>query len=165
MANALIKAEIDCALVSGPIDRFGGLSKRVFYEDRIVLAGAPNHFLSGKTVSYREILSENIVLREKGAGIYQALNAALDKKNSSCKEFTRALTFDNIGLIIKLLYNEPWLSFFYLSSIQKELDEGLLAEVFISDLDLRQKYFMIFNDHLVQPSKIDLLYNLIKEEV
>lgn len=165
LLNALAKAEIDCALVSGPIDHFSGFSKRIFYEDRIVLVCAPDHPLAGQTVGYQDILSENFVLREKGSGIYQSLNSILSEHNRSCSDFTQAVTINNIGLIKNLLLQEPSLSFFYLTSIEEELSSGLLSEVKIADLNLNQKYYIVFNENLVYRSKIDFLYDLISKPV
>ena len=96
LLSLLDKGEIDCALVEGIFDSNKYAWQRWSRERMVCVKGptnlsAQNTSPKRKTLSFREILKETLIIREEGSGSRAVLEAALARHNLAPKSFERVV--------------------------------------------------------------------------
>lgn len=162
LLNKLNNQEIDCALISGPLDKKGEYNEYEFYCDEIVLICNQNHPFAHQKVRLSDLDQETFVLRETDSGLYQSLHCQLKAQNYSIDSFNNVSHIGNISLISHIIQQQNKLSFFYRSTIENDLKSGQIAQIYLPDIDLTQRFVLIYNPKLIEKSSIASLLNLLK---
>lgn len=165
LLKLLEQGELDVALISGPFDR-SLYETRAFFEDSIVAVCSPdNPIVEAEDISFSELGTERLLLRENGSGIYDALDEALSESGLSLNQFSTRTTIGNIYLIKELVKKDEGISFLYYVSVADEILEKSLYHIPISDFSFSQPFYLVFSK-TDRPNKLrEKFVRLFKEEI
>lgn len=163
LLNKLANNDIDCALLSGPTIANDTYSSFEFYSDDIVLICNTQHRFANQTVSINEINNEAFILRETDSGIYQSLFHQLENYHFPLDLFNNVSHVGNISLISHIIQQQNKMSFFYRSTIENELKAARVAQIHLSDIDLSQKFVLLYHSKLIENSRIQPLIHLLTQ--
>lgn len=161
LLKKLANQEIDCALISGPLEATGDYCEIEFYSDEIVLICNQEHPLANHTVSIKDLTNENFVLRETDSGLYKSLSCQLKEQEHSIDLFHNVSHIGNISLISHIIQQQNKMSFFYRSTIENTLTSNLVAQIHLNDIDLTQRFVILFNPRLIEKEAIEPLVDLL----
>ncbi|MGN1086821.1 MAG: LysR family transcriptional regulator [Porcipelethomonas sp.] len=139
---SLSDGEIDFALIEGFFDKSRYASQLYRKEPFTGICGA-NHLFADRTISFNEIWSEHLILREDGSGTKSILQQLLAESNHSFEEFRRITTISNFGLITKLLEKNNCITFAYRAI--KE-NNSALAEFRVKEWDISREFNYVYLD-------------------
>ena len=144
----LDEGEIDFALVEGYFER--GAYDYLVYSTQpyigVCAAGRKNGVKcgSGQTCCMEELLSEKLIVREPGSGTREILEKYLSGKNLSVRDFASCSEIGNINVIKRLVEQDCGITFLYEAAVQKELSEGTLCRLQISDFEIQHDFTFVW---------------------
>ena len=140
--------EIDFALVEGYFEKRDYDSLMFSKEPYIAVCGKDNP-QSDKKQSLEQLLNEKLVLREQGSGTREILERYLESKNFSLKDFKLMLETNNIQAIKHFVMEGKGITFLYQITVQKELQQGKLKQVYLPDFPLSHEFNFIWRKNSI----------------
>lgn len=113
------------------------------YQDEIVLACSMHHFLAQQKVPLQQLQEEVFVMREPGSGINHAIDKWLKSVSANLLEANDVQMIGHIEIAKRMVMQRDYLGFFYRVSIEEELAAGKLSQVFIEDMTMQQKFYLV----------------------
>ena len=116
--------DLDFAIIEGMFDKTKYAST-LYREEPFVGICARAHSFAGRAVSFDELWSEHLLLREEGSGTRDIFIQTLSEHSHSLAEFSNVTAISNFGLMIKVLEQTGGITFAYraLLSQNKNLSE------------------------------------------
>lgn len=137
---------IQFAFIEGIFNKTGYHTK-LFSLEKFTAVCSPGSMLANKTVGFDDILSNRLILREKGSGTREILELQLQKQNLAIDSFSAITEIGSIALIKRLVENGYGISFMYEVAANKEIAEGKLCRVNVTGIkDLREFNFVFIKD-------------------
>ena len=143
LLGSLRDGEIDFAVLEGHFDK----SKYGFSEFRkaeFVGVCGVDHPFAGKTISFSDILGENIILRESGSGTRSIFEQILFEQNFSLESLSHYVEIANMRSIKHLLEKNLGISFLYRDGVASEINSGLLSVLDIRGFDVMREYNFVY---------------------
>lgn len=136
--------EINFALVEGyfPANEYDHLTYSI--EDFIAVC-SQKHMFEKEPDRLRDLLSERLLLRESGSGTRDILEKNLTVKNMSVYDFNSIAEISSMHTIVQLLMRDCGISFMYKAAVQRELDNGSLREIKLSDFHMQHEFTFIWD--------------------
>lgn len=134
LLSLLDKGEIDCALVEGIFDSNKYAWQRWSRERMVCVKGptnlsAQNTSPKRKTLSFREILKETLIIREEGSGSRAVLEAALARLNLAPESFERVVEAKSLRVALEMTAAGLGITFAYEPAVKEDLAQGKLIEL------------------------------------
>jgi DNA-binding transcriptional LysR family regulator len=137
------EAEIGC-IGKKPLNK--KLVAEPLWKDRLILAVPKNHrWVHKKTISWKELLQEPFIIREKGSATREVLETYLKE--------TKTLNFSQLANCVELGSSEAikeaiiaglGVSIISIHAVARELAAGLLCEVPVAGLKLERNFYLIY---------------------
>ena len=143
LLESLVHGDIDFAVLEGHFDK----SKYGFSEFRkaeFVGVCGVDHRFAGQSISFSDILGENVILRESGSGTRSIFEQILFEQNFSLESLAHYIEIGNMRSIKHLLEKNLGISFLYKDSILSELDSGRLSLLSIKGFDVMREYNFVY---------------------
>ncbi len=94
---------------------------------------AAGHRFSAEPYQTRDLLGENLILREQGSGTRMILERQLNAMNLQIGDFRRVCEIGGMHAILQMLQEDAGISFMYLSAAQSLIDQGVLRQIPLRD--------------------------------
>lgn len=165
LIKLLDQGKLDVAFISGPFDK-NKYDTEIFLEDSIVAVCSPeNPIAKMNEVAFSDLETERLLLREKGAGVFGALEEALSDRTMSLDQFSERTIIGNIYLIKELVKKNEGISFLYHISVVEDLAKKTLVEIPLTDFSYAQPFYLVFNKD-ESPNKLrDTFVCLFEKEI
>lgn len=136
--------EINFALVEGyfPADEYDYLTYSM--EDFIAVC-SQKYVFAKEPVQLCDLLSERLLVRESGSGTRDILEKNLTVKNMSVRDFKTIAEISSMHTIVQLVMRDCGISFMYRAAVERELNNGSLREIKLSDFHMRHEFTFIWN--------------------
>ena len=142
LEKMLLEDKIDIALVEG-IVKSEYLTIKEFMEDELVLVVAAQHMFAKLDYVDKEMLAqEKFFLREQGSGTRDLFEKVMAENEAS---WTLAGEFNNSEAIKQAVYKGLGVTVISRRAVCKELKEGLLKIVDISQFDFKRKFKIVYH--------------------
>lgn len=165
LIQLLDQGKLDVAFISGPFDK-SRYDTKIFLEDSIVAICSPeNPIAKMNEVAFSDLESERLLLREKGAGIFGALEEALLDRSISLEQFSERTIIGNIYLIKELVKKNEGISFLYRISVTDDLAKETLIEIPLTDFSYAQPFYLVFNKNKTANKLRDKFVCLFEKEI
>lgn len=102
-----------------------------------------HHFLAQQKVPLQQLQEEVFVMREPGSGINHAIDKWLKSVSANLLEANDVQMIGHIEIAKRMVMQRDYLGFFYRVSIEEELAAGKLSQVFIEDMTMQQKFYLV----------------------
>ncbi len=135
--------EIDFAFVEGnfPKREYG---HRLFSEESYVAVCSPSHPLSTGVYEIEDLLSQRLLLREKGSGTRAVLENALKERTLAIDDFSSFAEIGNLNVVKQLVAQNFGIAFFYEAAVREELQHGVLKKIQIKDWQMSHEFNFIY---------------------
>lgn len=141
---------IDFALIEGNFDKYAYGHQLLAKEEFIAVCG-PSHPFAGQSLTFEELFSARLILREEGSGSRDILETVLHERNTDFHHFAAVTEIGNINAIKELTAADRGITFLYREAVKKELRDGALVPLQIQDFQcLREFNFIHLKDSLFQ---------------
>lgn len=143
----LLDREIVMALVEGSFDKTK-FKYRKFKDDELVLVGPTKGPLSKiKELTIDGLLKENFIVREKGSGTMEAIEAALVSKGYSHDVLDNNMEINSINGIKNLVEEGLGLSILSKESVKKEIGLKSLRIIPMKDISIVREFNFVYIYH------------------
>ena len=123
---------VDCAFVEGLFDK-ARYASRPFSSERLVPICAAEHRFPRTPRTLEDLLGERLILREEGSGSRNVLVHALAQRNLSPASFADHFVVESLDIIKIFVQADLGISFVYEAAVQREVQEGTLRVIPLSD--------------------------------
>jgi LysR family transcriptional regulator, transcriptional activator of the cysJI operon len=134
-----------------------------FMEDELVIITSPKmfrSFIQRAVISAEKLFSLPMIMREQGSGTRQVIEESLRKHKLDSSNLNVILELENTEAIKSAVESGLGISIISRSAIKKELQLGVLKEVFIQNVRLKRNFTFIYKkEGLTLPS--ESFYNYI----
>lgn len=148
LIDAIEKGQLSFALVEGYFKPDAYESVIYSTEDYIALSAA-SHSFNNKITSIEDLVSERLLVREKGSGTRNILERMLSVKNISVNDFTSHIELENMHTIVSLLEKDCGITFMYRAAAKSGLEDGHLKEIPLNDFKITHDFAFIWNKESV----------------
>ena len=139
LLQKLRNGDIDFAIVEGLFNRNEYIT-RVFSTSRFIAVCAKEHPFAARRVSFSEIFTQRLIVREPGSGTRSILEQALSIHNQSISSFPDKIEIANLNVIKQLVAKGLGITFLYQKAAEKELSEGSLLRIDLEDFDIVRNF-------------------------
>ena len=144
LLERLDAGDIDFALVEGDFDRSGRGTLPYSTED-FVAASAEGHEFAREPRTLSDLLTERLVVRERGSGTRAILEQSLALRNLRVEDFARRVQVGSMHGIIQLLRCDCGVSFLYRTAVEKDVRRGSLRLIDLEGFPLRHDFAFVWN--------------------
>lgn len=125
-----------------------------FMEDELVIIAAPSLFhsmIDKEEITADELFALPMIMREKGSGTRQVVEESLRKYQLNPADLNVILELENTEAIKSAVESGMGISIISKSAIKKELQLGVLREVFIEHVRLKRYFTLIYKEEALTP--------------
>lgn len=156
--------EIDFAIVEGIFDK-SEYESILFSEENFIPVAAINSKLSNKEVTFKDLLSSTLVLREIGSGTREILENILHNYNYTLNSFKKVIEIGNMSAIKELVSKDTGITFLYEIVAKKELEEEKLKKIEITGVNIKREFNFIFLKNSYYKEKYIKYFQLMKNSL
>lgn len=91
------------------------------------------------------MLTERIIIREKGSGTREILERNLEARNLSVEDFRHTVEIGGMNAIKTLVEAGYGITFLYEAAVRNELNNGVLKEIKLKDFNMLHDFKFIWN--------------------
>lgn len=140
----LINGKLDFVLIEGSFDR-NKFEFKKFKNDELVLAVSPEHdFAKEREVSIEDVVSGNLILREKGSGTRKIFENKIIELGYSLNDLNGYMEIGSISAIKSLIESNLGYSIISRETIKKELTQGTIKEIIIKDVHIFREFNFVY---------------------
>lgn len=151
--------ELDLALMEESSE--SDLKQEAFCSDRIVVVAAPGHpLLSKKEVTAADIVSENLLLRERGAGVRNLFEFRMNQLGLSIQPYWESTS---TTALIHAAVNKIGVAVLPYQLVQEQIKSGVLKELQIPNVDFTRKLAIYYHKNKFLTSAIKEFIQICKE--
>lgn len=160
LQEMLWEGKIDFALLEGHFDQNQFESKLISNETFIGVC-SPNNEIATKTNDLKELLAQNLILREPGSGTRDILEKALYNQNLGIADFNRKIEIGNMNAIKELCHQNTGITFMYREAVKKEIAEGYLKEIPIRNFSVSHPFNFVYLRNCPDNAQIEYWFEKI----
>jgi DNA-binding transcriptional LysR family regulator len=160
LQEMLWEGKIDFALLEGHFDQNQFESKLISNETFIGVC-SPNNEIAAKTNDLKELLTQNLILREPGSGTRDILEKALYNQNLGIADFNRKIEIGNMNAIKELCHQNTGITFMYREAVKKEMAEGYLKEIPIRNFSVSHPFNFVYLRNCPDNAQIEYWFEKI----
>lgn len=146
IVEAVLEGEVEVGFVG-----FKGKDRRLLFrrmwKDQMVVAVPKGHpWARRKAVDLQELPKEGFISRERGSGTLRSLVSLLNRKGKNAERLLHVvMELGSTEAIKEALIAGLGISILSRTSIQREIQDGLLAEVSLRGLRLERDFYQVFH--------------------
>lgn len=144
LSSLILNGELDIALVEGNFDKTAFCACVYKAEKYIPVCSAQHNFAKSVSCLF-DLLSERLIVRERGSGTRDILEKNLELRNIRISDFSGCVEADNIHLIVSLLKSDCGISFLYKAAVSEETEKGTLREIKLNDFNIEHNFTFLWN--------------------
>jgi DNA-binding transcriptional LysR family regulator len=129
--------------VVGAAPRHRGVEYEPFFRDTVVLACPPGHPFAGRTVTLADVRGEQLIMMQEGAGVRQMIDDELRRAGTRLRDLNVRLELGLQESVTSAVRGGYGVTFISRSSVEKDLDAGLLAEARVEGLELEREIHLV----------------------
>lgn len=131
---------------------YEGIDYIDIYEDRLVLITSSEKKFNHNPLTTKDLIGEEIVLREEGSGTRLLIENALKEKGLGLNIFKTQTISYSLGAIKKMVALNVGISFSSEISVKNEVNSGYLNQYEVEDLNLNRNFsFAYCNNRCLSP--------------
>lgn len=151
--------ELDLALMEESNE--SDLKQEAFCDDRIVIVAAPGHPLfSKKEVTAADIVHENLLLRERGAGVRNLFELRMNQLGLSIQPYWESTS---TTALIHAAVNKIGVAVLPYQLVQEQIESGVLKELRIPNVDFTRKLAIYYHKNKFLTTSIKEFIEICKE--
>lgn len=158
----LKNGKIEFALIEGFFEKTE-YESYLFAKEEFIGICSPKNFLAIKDVTFEDILTERIILREKGSGSRDIFEKILYDNNLSLNKFISKYEIENINIIKELVKANQGISFIYKKAVSKELKKREIAEINIREFNEKREFNFVFMKNSLHIDEYEKWYLFMKK--
>lgn len=143
LLNKLENGEIDFALIEGQFDK-GEYNSFTLSTEAFIGVCSPQNPIAKDSVNFKDIFNQRLIIREKGSGTREILEQILLEHNITMQGFDNIIEIGNIKAIKELVLKNLGITFLYKEAVKRELENGELYKIRISDFDVVREFNFVF---------------------
>lgn len=146
LLEELENGNIDFALLEGHFNKSEYYTIE-FSEEEFIGVCSPLNSLSQKEIPFKEIINENLMIREEGSGSREIFEQILYENNFTIDGFKQVYEIGNISIIKDLIMENLGITFLYQNAVENELKDGRLSKINIKNFHITREYNFVFLKH------------------
>jgi DNA-binding transcriptional LysR family regulator len=162
LQKMLWDGKIDFALLEGHFNNSQFESKQISNEAFTGVC-SPDNVAACKTTDLKELLEQNLILREPGSGTRDILEKALYNQNFSIADFKRKIEIGNMSAIKELCHQNIGITFMYREAVQKEVSQGYLKEIPLRNFTVSHPFCFVYLKNSLDKPQIEYWFEKIIE--
>jgi DNA-binding transcriptional LysR family regulator len=111
-----------------------------------------------------DLLSERIIIREKGSGTREILEKNLEARNLGVEDFRHTVEIGGMNAIKSLVESGCGITFLYEAAVKKELEKGNMKEIKLKDFNMIHDFEFIWNKGSAFSNKYRETCNILKRK-
>lgn len=158
LLKKLDSGKIDFAIVEGffSIQKYDSY---IYKTERFIPVCSPKYPLNNHPLTLKDLLNEQLIIRELGSGNRDLLEQNLLENSISIKDFTYIKEIGNINVIKNLVKQGFGISFFYESVVKEEIQNNSLVEIPLSDFSISHNFSFIWQKESIFASHYKDIFN------
>lgn len=161
LLDMLDEGEIDFAVVEGYFGK-NQYDHIVCSIENYTAVCSADHPFAEKSLSFNQLFSQTLILREEGSGTREILTRSLQEKNYGLYDFKNVIELSNINAIKTLVEKNCGITFIYEAAAKKELISGLLKRIYVKELINKHEFTFIWRKNSIFSEYYKTIYdNLI----
>lgn len=157
----LNKGNIDFAIIEGHFNKAEYDTYLISKEKLVVVTSPLNKLALQKSISFKDLFRENLIVREKGSGSREIFEMYLYENNYSYENFNHIIEIGNINVIKDLVKNNLGISIMYERAAQSEISKNELMILNIDNMNLYHEFNFIFLKNSIFSSSYIKFYNFL----
>lgn len=159
LLTKLNKGEIDFALVEGffPSLEYDSL----VYKSEEFLPVCSTKYNTDNIRTIKDLLNENLFIREQGSGTRDVLEKTLQEHNILISDFKNIKEIGNLNVIKKFILENLGISFLYKSVVENELLENKMKIIPIKDFKLSHEFSFIWQKNSIYSDYYKHIFELL----
>jgi DNA-binding transcriptional LysR family regulator len=129
--------------VVGAAPRHRGVEYEPFFKDTVVLACPPGHPFAGRTVTLDDVRGEQLIMMQEGAGVRQMIEDELRRAGTRLRDLNVRLELGLQESVTSAVRGGYGITFISRSSVEKDLDAGVLVEARVEGLELEREIHLV----------------------
>ena len=155
---------IDFAIIEGYFQ--GDYYKtKIFKSEEYIAVASANHVFEKPIHCLNDLKDERLIIREHGSGTRAILTKTLALKNMSMKDFRNLIEIENIHTIVQLLKDDCGISFLYKAAVEKELKEGTLIQIPLSDFMVMHDFTFLWNKDSIFSQEYETIFQELQSKL
>ncbi|MCB2289917.1 LysR family transcriptional regulator [Clostridium sp. CS001] len=144
LLKMLRMGEIDFALVEGNYAK-EEYDYLVYSQERYIPVCSKDYTFEREPKKLTDLLSERIIIRERGSGTREILEKNLEYRNLEISDFRYRVEIGGINAIKSLVESSCGITFLYEVAVKEELEKGILREIKLKDFKVSHDFAFIWN--------------------
>ncbi len=154
LLDKMHRGEISFAIVEGYYDK-ESFDSIIFDNVRFVAVASSKHKFGKKVKKLDDLLDENLIIREEGSGTRAIFERHIAKENMSISDFRSNMEIGGINAILQLLEMDMGISFMYYPAAEKQIKNGILQEIELTDFNVKHKFSFIWERGSIYSSEYE----------
>ncbi len=146
LVQKIIDGEIDCAFVEGQFD-LQLFEYHLFKNEKFILVAKKDHPLAHQHITFQQLLSFPLFIREKGSGTRAILENYLIQSIYDLSSFEKIIEIQSMTMIKKMIMQTFGISFLYEGVVSDELKSGELIQLDLENFELTRPMHFIYLRH------------------
>lgn len=160
LLDQLDAGEIEFALVEGFFQK-QEYDFLVFTTKDFAAVSSPEYKFEKEVKKVEDLLSERLIIREKGSGSRYVLEKYLEGKNLLFQDFASIMEISNIGAIKRMVELSAGITFLYEETVKEELKKGTLRKIELEDFCLFHDFTFIWRKGSIYQSYYKDIFSLL----
>lgn len=161
LLDKLRLGEIDFALVEGNFNK-NEYDYIVYSREHYIPVCSKNYSFQKRPSQLKDLMAENIIIREFGSGTREILEKNLEARNLKLKDFRNIVEIGSINAIKSLVEAGCGITFLYEAAVKRELKEKVLQEIELKDFQVSHEFTFIWNKGSIFSKEYKEIYNVLK---
>ncbi|MBP1755344.1 MAG: LysR family transcriptional regulator [Firmicutes bacterium] len=136
--------EIDFAIVEGNFAK-KEYDCMLYSQERYIPVCSTDYPFQKEPVQLNDLLSERVIVREKGSGTREILEKYLEARNLGIDNFRHVVEISGMNAIKSLVESGCGITFLYEAVVKEELEKGSLKEINLKDFNMMHDFEFIWN--------------------
>lgn len=162
LLEALQQGQIDFAVIEGNFDR-QEYDSIFFMAESFIGVCAASSLLAKRPVSLGDLISQRLILRERGSGTRNVLETVLFAHNLNTCQFHGLLEISNFQAIKEMVRSGFGISFMYREAARDALDRGDLAEINLMNFNVMREFSFVFLRGSVSEKRITEFFEFCRQ--
>lgn len=161
LLDKLSLGDIDFAIVEGNFIR-EDYDCITYSRERYIAVCSMDYSFKKEPEQFMDLLSERIIIREKGSGTREILEKNLEGRNLNVNDFQNIIEIGGMNAIKSLLEFGCGISFLYEAAVKNEISKGILREIKLKDFHMVHDFEFIWNKGSAFTDHYREIYHLLK---
>ena len=144
LLSKLSLGEIDFAVVEGYFNQ-KDYDFLIYSNEKYIPVCSANHQFYKEPELLEDLITECLIIREKGSGTREILEKKLEDKNKEIGSFRRVVEIGSMSAIKALVEANCGITFLYEAAVRKELDIGTMREIKLKDFQMTHDFTFLWN--------------------